>query len=378
MDPLRAQPQVQYVPSPAAGGAQYIHPGAIPGHQSYGAGLTQPMYIPQAGIPQPQSRYPVHSQGILPQQVGQQALPAGYGTSPAAQYIAATQAGQAQPGMAGVQVPGAASAGLGAATGAAAAHYAQPAAYGTQQAIPQMQSGMAGAGVPGMGAGLQGAGSQGAGLQGAGVPGATMTGSPQSYPGYGQNLHPDDHVPHHHRKKKKSKLRRIIEEALGAGAAGTAYHEYEKHHNNQRHGSVSPVNGNQQAPNGNQAAPNGPSQHPPRGSALGFLHPKGHFVPSPLDYMIEHFMQGKRERNLAPEGSRPGYLHPGGHFVPLAMAGLIPEFAHTLDRRYRRRSGGSRGSRSRSGSSSSGSDYETDSESSYSEPRHGRRRGYSM
>jgi hypothetical protein len=80
-----------------------------------------------------------------------------------------------------------------------------------------------------------------------------------------------------------------------------------------------------------------------------------------LDHMIEHFMQGKKDRNLAPESARTGYLHPGGHFVPLGIAALIPEFKHTLDRRYRRHSSRSR-SRSLSGSES---DYGSDSEGSY-------------
>jgi hypothetical protein len=92
------------------------------------------------------------------------------------------------------------------------------------------------------------------------------------------------------------------------------------------------------------------------------LHPQGHFVPSALDYMIEHFVRGNKERGLAPEGARTGYLHPGGHFVPMGMEGLIQEFKHTLV--------GEHGHRGRRRSSSESSDTEYSGDSSGTEGRH--------
>ena len=53
-------------------------------------------------------------------------------------------------------------------------------------------------------------------------------------------------------------------------------------------------------------------------------------MPASLENMIEHFIQGHKEKGIAPDGARPGYLHTGGHFIPAGMEHLIQEFKHTL------------------------------------------------
>ncbi len=322
-DPLRRAtlPQTQ-IASPLAGGSQYLptsdplisqgigfpggprssfpgvprvatHPAQLMAGQSY----MQPQYIPQT-VPQ---------------------TAAGYGTSPAAQYIAATQAAAAQQaGMMG-QNP-----------------------YGSTH------PGMVGGGMPVPA-----------------VPNATLPAQgAHSYPGTsgqyygGQGQHGDILPPHHHRhrhKKRKSRIRKIVEELLAGGAGIAAAHHEEKKH---RRGHAT-----------GESPPNAPNvERPPRGSAPGFLHPKGHFVPAAIDDLANHFKHKKGD--LAPEGSQPGYLHSGGHFVPLAIDALVAAFAHTLLKDHRHRRGrshtptrhGHHGSRSPSSTSSSGSDY-SDSES---------------
>jgi hypothetical protein len=183
-----------------------------------------------------------------------------------------------------------------------------------------------------------------------------------------------EHLPsnrHNSGRKKKSTIRKIVEELLYGTAGIAAANHLGKEHRRGRTNSTSGVP---------------PDQKPPKGSALGFLHPQGHFVPSALDYMVDHFVHGNKERNLAPEGAKPGFLHPGGHFVPMAMEGLVAEFAHTLiEPRHRRHRSTSRGRsplnkpgavRGSSASSESdysdsdGSDYSSDDEEDYG--RHGR------
>lgn len=331
------------------------------GLASYGRGAARNPYqtapVP-LGAGQPYAQPP-----YMPQMAPQTA--SAYGTSPAAQYIAATQAAAAQPGLGGGQVPGVPGATPIPGTVPYAHHGA--AAYNPQTAYAQGQPGTTGAGavpVPGMS-------------------GSPAPGMAHSYPGtsgqygYGHQGHmgggeqiPSQHH-HHGRRKKKSQIRKIVEELLfGAAGLATANH-VGKEHRRSRTNSTSGVP---------------PDQKPPKGSALGFLHPQGHFVPSALDYMVDHFVHGNKERNLAPEGAKPGYLHPGGHFVPMAMEALVAEFAHTLiEHRHRRhrshsrgrsplgKSAGVRGSSSSSGSDysdSDGSDYSSDSEEERG--RHGR------
>jgi hypothetical protein len=91
--------------------------------------------------------------------------------------------------------------------------------------------------------------------------------------------------------------------------------------------------------------------------------------------MIEHFMEGRRDRNLAPEGARPGFLHPQGHFVPLAMSALIAEFAHTLEGRYRRHGSGSRRGVNHDASDSGSGSYSSDESGSEYGSRRQHRRG---
>jgi hypothetical protein len=348
-----------------AGAGQYMGMQGSPtlggqGLSGYGRGAGRNPYQPTPGQLGAGQQYP---QSPYMPQVSPQSNSA-YGTSPAAQYIAATHAAAAQNGLATGQVPGVS----GAMPIPGSMPYAQPGAtaYNPQQAFAQGQPGMPSTGdVP--------------------IPG--MTGSPapgmaHSYPGasgqYGAGL--GDHIPSHHhsRSKKKSKIRKIVEELLYGTAGVAAANHLSKDHRRSRTNSAA-----------GSGAGVPPDQKPPRGSALGFLHPQGHFVPSALDYMVDHFVHGKKERNLAPEGAKPGYLHPGGHFVPMAMDALVAEFAHTLighhhhGRRSHSRgrsplgqSASGAGARHASSSSnseytdSSGSDYSSDEGEEYG--RHGR------
>lgn len=301
-------------------------------------GMTYPAHLAAANQQYAQQQYM--------NQVPSQAAPM-YGNSPAAQYIAATHAAGAQAGLPGGQVaPGLAG--------------AAPAGGQFNQSAINPYSTQGQPGLPATG-GLPVPGAANAGMPAAGA---------HSYPGaYGYGHHGDYDSPHRGRKKKKSKVRKILEDLLaGTAAAKLAEHERDKHH--RRHD------------NNNPAEP--PSQTPPRGSALGFLHPQGHFVPSALDYMIAHFIHGNKDRNLAPEGARTGYLHPGGHFVPMSMERLIEEFKHTLVDRpghhsRRHRSPHDHAAHSRDVSSSSGSEYtdSDDSDTSSETEEHGRRRARS-
>jgi len=277
-----------------------------------------------AGQPYMQPQY-------IPQMAPQTA--AGYGASPAAQYLAATQAAAAQ----------------------------QAGMMGQNPYEPTH---------PGMGGG---------GMSVPGAPNATIPApAAHSYPGAsgqyygGQGQHGDILPPHRHRpsrKKGKSRIRKIVEELLASGAGLAAIHHEEKKHRRSRANSESPPN-----------APN--VEHPPRGSAPGYLHPKGHFVPGAIDDLANHFKHNKGD--MAPEGSQPGFLHSGGHFVPLAIDALVAEFAHTLLQEHRRRRArsqtpprhGHHGPRSASSTSSSESDYsESDSDTgSEGEEEHGRTR----
>jgi hypothetical protein len=358
-----------------AGAGQYMGMQGSPtlggqGLGSYGRGAARNPYQQTpgqlgAGQQYPQSPY-------MPQVSAQVSPQAGsaYGTSPAAQYIAATHAAAAQSGLATGQVPGV----TGATPIPGTMPYTQPGAgtYNPQPAYAQGQPGIpttGGVPVPGM-------------------TGGQTPGMAHSYPGtsgqygYGHQGHHGlgDHIPsqHHNRGKKKSKIRKIVEELLYGTAGIAATNHLAKDHRRSR--TNSSVGSGAGVP---------PDQKPPRGSALGFLHPQGHFVPSALDYMVDHFVHGKKERNLAPEGAKPGFLHPGGHFVPMAMDGLVAEFAHTLIEHHRH----GRGSHSRGGnplgqtapgtgarhpSSSSDSEYSDSDESDYSSDegeeygRHGR------
>ena len=298
-----------------AGGARNSFSGipraaTFPAHSMAGQQYLQPQYLPQAA---PQTA-------------------AGYGTSPAAQYIAATQAAAAQQaGLVG-QNPYAAS-----------------------------QPGMAGTGVP-----VPGAHSS--------FPGAhSFPGTSGQYYGgqgqYGDVLPPHQQHHRHGRKHKKSRIRKIVEEILAGGAGVAAAHYEEKKHRRSRANS--------------ETTPNAPNvEHPPKGSAPGFLHPKGHFVPGAIDDLADHFLHKKG--NIAPEGSQPGYLHSGGHFVSMAIEALVAEFAHTILKEHRRHRGRSHTptgqrhheTRSSNDSSSSGSDYsDSDSDtSSASDEDHGHHR----
>jgi hypothetical protein len=274
-----------------------------------GQPYTQPQYIPQAA----------------------QQTATGYGTSPAAQYLAATQAAAAQQaGMMG------------------------------QNPYASAQAGMGGGAMP-----MDGAVNGTFPAQAAhSFPGT----SGQYYGGHGQHgdfLPPNlDH--HRSRKNKKSRIRKIVEELLAGGAGVAAAHFEEKKHRRGRSNSDLPPN-----------APN--VEHAPRGSAPGYLHPKGHFVPGAIDDLANHFLHKKG--NMAPEGAQPGFLHSAGHFVPLAIEGLVAEFAHTLHSGHRRGRGrshtpttqGHHATRGSSSTSSSGSDYsdsDSDSASEYEGGHH--------
>lgn len=265
-----------------------------------------------------------------------------YGTSPAAQYIAATQAASAQANMAGGQPI----TGLAGGIPTAATHYSQPPTNQyNSQGVPSIGTG-GGLPIPDMG--------------NQSIPPA----GPHSYPGasaqygYGHQPGTGDYLsPRRNKKKKKSKVRRLLEELLAGTAATTAAENIHKKNNQKRKNDP-------EAPT---------AQRPPKGSALGFLHPKGHFVPSALDYMIEHFIHGNKERDLAPEGARTGYLHPGGHFVPMSMEELIEEFKYTLLSHHKRRHSRST-ARSRDGHVSSSDSEYTDSDDSDTSSEHSRHR----
>lgn len=339
-DPRRTGiPQIQ-TGTPIVGGSQYLQMPDQSPLASQGLGFPGGARHSFSGIPRA-ATIPVHSiagQPYMQPQYMPQAAPqttSTYGTSPAAQYMAATQAAVAQQAEIAGQNP-----------------------YGAGQ------PGMVGAGVP---------------MPGAFDP-ATAAPGAHSFPGissqyYGDHgRHEDILPPHHHhhhqpgRKKKKSRIRKIVEELLAGSVGLAAAHHEEKKHRRSRANSETPPN-----------APN--VEHPPRGSAPGFLHPKGHFVPGAIDDLADHFLH--RKGDLAPEGSKPGYLHPGGHFVPIAIEALVAEFAHTLVKERRRHRGrshtptGHRRHETRSAPSSSESDYsESDSDtSSESDEDYSRRRG---
>jgi hypothetical protein len=174
-------------------------------------------------------------------------------------------------------------------------------------------------------------------------------------PGYGHGPHHGGHIlgdeQHHGRRpKRKSKLRKILEELLEGSAGITAASYLHHRHDQEEHPSQS------------QSRP----PPAPQGSALGFLHPEGHFVPRSLEDMIDHFVHGKKEKDIAPDGSKPGYLHPGSHFVPAPIEHLIDQFKWTLldrhgshGRRRKSRHGGTSGRRNISGSESD-SEYYSD------------------
>ena len=270
--------------------------------------------VPQFGTPRAMSyvsnRAPANQQFV--QQPFANQAPAQptstLGTSPAAQYIAATQAASAQAGMAG----GEPIIGRTGTFPAAAAHYNQQQSppYNVQ-GVPEM---VASGGLP---------------VPSMGNPGISTAGA-HSYPGtssqYGYSNQPGtgDYLSPRSSKKKtsKSKVHKKLEKLLaGAPATAIAGHSHNKHSQKRENDPAVPR-----------------AQRPPKGSALGFLHPQGHFVPSALDYMIQHFIHGNKERNLAPEGAKTGYLHPGGYFVQMSMEGLIEEFKYTLlDRRRHRK-----------------------------------------
>lgn len=322
-------PQIQ-AGSPLAGGNQYL-PTSDP-FASQGIGFPGGPRTSFSGVPRV-ATHPALMAGqqymqpqYIPQTVPQTAP--GYGTTPAAQYMAATQAAAAQ--QAGIM---------------------------GQNPYEPTHPGMVGGGmsVPG-------------------VPNATMQAhaahsypgaSGQYYGGQGQqgDILPPRHNHHHSRKKGKSRIRKIVEELLaGGGGLAAALHEEKRHRRGRANSESLP------------SAPN--VEHPPRGSAPGFLHPKGHFVPGAIDDLANHFKHKKGD--MAPEGSQPGYLHSGGHFVPLAIDALVAEFAHTLLTEHQRRRGrsqtptrhGHHGTRSDSSTSSSESDY-SESESDTTSEREG-------
>jgi len=161
------------------------------------------------------------------------------------------------------------------------------------------------------------------------TPGAAAAGAstrPPNTTGADQYAQPNEHLRHHsHHRDEHHRIRDILRDLL----AGTALAAIAEHHHRKKHRDASPDKTvNPQQPPSQQPLPVPP--HVPHGSALGFLHPKGHFVPASLENMIEHFIQGHKEKGIAPDGARPGYLHTGGHFIPAGMEHLIQEFKHTL------------------------------------------------
>lgn len=261
-------PAVTGLPVPLYGNHSTL---ANPGYLSAGQQYVQPQYVPQ----------------VPPQ------APNAYGNSHAAHYMAAVQAAEAdlandqnRPSVSG-SVP-----------------LAGGGQFGQPPTTPYN--------VPGY---------QGTATAGISVPGATPTGQrmAHSYPGapnqYGYGDGMGDFIPPRRSKKKRKKhnVDRLLEELL----AGTALAATVKHANKQRR-------------RGSATSADLPARQAPHGSALGFMHPKGHFVPGALDDMIDHFVHGKRDKDLAPEGAKTGYLHPKGYFVPMNMEGLVQEFKHTL------------------------------------------------
>lgn len=355
-DPLTGQRRLsnlQTTPAMAGAGSQYVQSPNMMGGQPLGATpaslygtprtLAHPSLAAAAGQPYGQQQY-------IPQVAPQPSSL--YGTSPAAQYIAATNAAGAglnggQP-VALAMAPGIAP-GMAAQAGTTQFNQAPGAPYGMQA-----QQGMGGVGIPI-------------------PPNAATTGQANSYPGggqYGYNYNDNgDHFPHRRRRerKKKSRLRRILEDLLAgtalAGVAGKIEEHHQHAHRMDRERRSENRSDTTQPNEPNVATDPTTNQRPPKGSALGFLHTQGHFVPSALDYMIEHFVRGNKERQLAPDGARTGYLHPSGHFVPMGMEGLIQEFKYTLL--------GEHGHRGRHrGSSSEDSDSEYSGDSSGTEGRH--------
>ena len=357
-DPLTGQRRLsnlQAAPAIPGAGAQYLQSPAMMGGQTLGATPSSvygaPRTMTHPSLAAATAGQPYGQQQFIPQVAPP--VSSVYGTSPAAQYIAATQAasahlGAGQPGAAGMTPQ----------AGAAAYNPASAAPYGIQ---PQPGGMAAGAGIPA-------------------PPNVASPGQAHSYPGaggpqYGYNYQDnDDHFPHRHRreKKKKSKTRQILEDLLAGTALAALAEKVDQHHEHARRMDRErrEENRNEKAgtPNDPNVAPDVAAQRPPKGSALGFLHPQGHFVPAHLEAMIQHFVRGNKEQGLAPEGARSGYLHTGGHFVPMGMEGLIQEFKHTLvgDHEHRGRHRGS--------GSSEYSDSEYSDDSSGTEGRHRRRK----
>jgi hypothetical protein len=263
--------------------------------------------IPQNGPPRV---VPITHRGAQPLYMNQVLPPVpGYGISPGAQY-GVPQAGMTQP---------AGSAGLGQGTTLPA----QPLGAGlNSQYYNQLMQ-------PPMGQGVPGAANLAPGASTAAAPPPNTTAPDQ----YGQPDHHEHYGPR--RRRSSHRIRDILRDLL----AGTALAAIAEHHHKKHHRDRSPDTVNPEQP---------PPQHAPHGSALGFLHPKGHFQPASLEAMIEHFVHEKKDRGIAPEGARPGYLHTGGHFIPMGMEHLVEEFKHTLlhgprghDRRGRRGRGSS-------------------------------------
>lgn len=298
-------------------------------------GSPKPMTHP-AQFPASNQQLPNHSYrpGVTTQ------TPSTYVSSPAEQYIAATHAAAAQGGIPGA-VPGA--------QVPTQSYPAQPGMGGVQiQGAPlSPTSGIGSHSYPGASGQQYGPGH-----------------APGQYSGY--DHHSSDHLPghYHHRRKKKSRLRKMLEELL-VGTTGAAASDYLARRRRERR-SQSEASGTTRP------------ETPPKGSALGYLHPEGHFVPAALDAMINHFLHRKTDKKLAPEGSKPGYLHTRGNFVPMSMEWLIDEFKHTLlwpgeGRRHHRRSReGDRSSASSDSDDSDDSDQSTESEDEHS--RHGKHR----
>jgi hypothetical protein len=218
----------------------------------------------------------------------------GYGIPPGAQY-GVPHGGMAQPGYAGMGQPNG--------TGQQGNPEFSPPYYNQHPMAQGMAQGMAPQGVPGTTPPGQPANGTAAPLQN------TAAQEQQSQPGRHR----------HHHRRNSHRIRDILAELLG-GTALAALAEH--HHRSHKHRDVTPENTiDPQQP---------PPLHAPHGSALGFLHPKGHFQPACLEDMVQHFVHGNKEKGIAPEGARPGYLHTGGHFIPAGMEHLIEEFKHTL------------------------------------------------
>ena len=311
------------------------------------------MNLPTVPIPIPQNdpRRIVPGRGaqapymnpVLPGQVP------GYGISPGVGYGVAP-GGLAQPGYAGLGQAGLGQAGMGTAAtlphqqvnpGLASSYYNQPMQQQALQGQP-MQTPMGQGVAPGT--------TPGGAATGAAAPQPNTTGTDQYTPPSERH-----HRHSHHRDDEHHKIRDILRDLL----AGTALAAIGEHHHRKKHRDASPSKTvDPQQPLSQQPPP----PHAPHGSALGFLHPKGHFVPASLENMIEYFVHGNKEKGIAPDGARPGYLHTGGHFIPAGMEHLIEEFKHTLlygpGARHNR--GGKRRDRARSPSQYSGSESYSD------------------